>query len=140
MLLILSIACIVTTLLTKFLKKTKGCHWSPFGQATCTRRCREPLQPCHVLPALDYLLASSASPATVYALQGEFTLRRTIILSVLVVQMHLIPSLTTMSVPDCTTSFWTRHDGATKKLPVTPLHLPGVPAKPSVWHCGSRLP
>ena len=71
-----------------------------------------------------------------------FTLRRMITLAVLDVRMHLTPSLTTMCVPDCTTSFFleTRHDGATKKLPVTRLDLPGVPAKPSIWHCGFGLP
>ena len=47
-----------------------------------------------------------------------------------------------IGVPDCTTSFFleTRHDGATKKLPVARLDLPGVPAKPSIWHCGFGLP
>ena len=35
---------------------------------------------------------------------------KTIILAVLDVRMHLIPSLTTMSVPDCTTSFFLSGD------------------------------
>ena len=51
-------------------------------------------------------------------------------------------SLTTTSVPDCTTSFFleTRHDGATKKFFFTRLDLPGVPAKPSIWNRGFGLP
>ena len=95
-----------------------------------------------VLRALGYLLASSASSATDYALHRDFTLRRTSILAVLDVQMHLTPSLTTMSVPDCTTSSFqeTRHDGATKKLLVTRLDLLGVPVEPSTWYDGSGLP
>ena len=46
-----------------------------------------------------------------YALHRDFTLRKTIAIAPLDVRMHLIPSLTTLSVPDCTTSFFleTRH-------------------------------
>ena len=38
-------------------------------------------------------------------LHKDFTLRRTIILAVLDARMNLTPSLTTICVPDCTTSF-----------------------------------
>ena len=80
-----------------------------------------------MFPALDYLLASSSSSATGNVLHRDLTLQRTIILAVLDVQMHLAPSLTKMSVPDCTTcaSLETRHDGARKKLSVTRLFCGG---------------
>ena len=63
-----------------------------------------------MLPALDCLLASSASSVMGCALHGDFALRKTITPAVLDVRMHLIPFLTSMSVPGCTTfvSFW-RH-------------------------------
>ena len=48
-------------------------------------------------PALDYLLASSASSVMGCALHRDFTLRKTIIPAVLDVRMNLTPSLTTMS-------------------------------------------
>ena len=81
-----------------------------------------------MLHALDYLLASFASSVTGCALHRDFTLPRTIILAVLDVRMRLTPYLTTMNVPVCANSFFleTRHDGATKTLPVTRLDLLGV--------------
>ena len=75
-------------------------------------------------------------------LHGDVTLQSMITPAVLDAQMNLTLSLITRNVPDCTTSFLleTCYDMTTNKLVVTRLDLPGVPAEPSVWSCGSRLP
>ena len=95
-----------------------------------------------VLLALGYSLASFASYVMGCVLHGDFTLQRTITPAVLDAWMSLTPSLITMCVPGCITSFIleTCYDIATKKLLVTRLDHPGIPATPSIWYCGSRLP
>ena len=145
----------VTTLLTRFLKKTSRKLPPDSFWTSCVRKPLLGLSPVvphgswvqsvvivlrtlfhiwresRVLPVLGCLLASFASSVTGCALHGDFTLQRTITLAVLDARMSLTPSLIITCVPDCTTSFFpsgeTCFNIATKKLLVTRFDLPGVP-------------
>ena len=93
-----------------------------------------------MLLALEYSLAYFESSVVGCVLHRDFTLQRTITPAVLDALMNL--TLITMSVPGYLTYFFLEacYDIATKKLLVTRLDLPCIPAESSTWYCGSGFP